>query len=80
MRLFGAKSEKSHLLYTPIYQSITSISKSKNDTLILFFQKKTFTGKRSASKVNHESTQYDIQHGVWDGGTENLAVLALHVA
>ena len=40
MRLFGTESEKSHLLYISIYQSITNISKSKNDTLILFFQKK----------------------------------------
>lgn len=42
MRLFGTKSEKSHFLYIPIYQSITSISKSKNDTLILFFQKNIY--------------------------------------
>lgn len=49
MRLFGTKSEKSHLLYMSIYQCITKSFKVKNDTLILFFQKKTFTGKRSAS-------------------------------
>ena len=80
MRLFGTKSEKSHLLYMSIYQCITKSFKVKNDTLTLFFQKKTFTGKRLASKVNHESTQYDVHHGVWDGGTEDLAVLTLHVA
>lgn len=32
-----------------MYQSITKSFKVKNDTLTLFFQKKTFTGKRSAS-------------------------------
>ncbi len=38
--LFGTKSEKSHLLYIPIYQCIAKVSKANNDTLILFFQKK----------------------------------------
>ncbi len=40
MRLFGTKSEKSHLLYISICQFITKVSKVKNDTLTLFFQKK----------------------------------------
>ena len=40
MRLFGTKSEKSHLLYISIYQCITKSFKVKNDTLTLFFQKK----------------------------------------
>ena len=40
MILFETKSEKSHLLYISIFQCITKSFKVKNDTLILFFQKK----------------------------------------
>ena len=36
------KSEKSHLLYMSIYQCITKVSKVKNDTLTLFFQKNIY--------------------------------------
>ena len=61
MILFGANTEKYHLSYISIYQSITNIFKAKNDTLILFFQK-TLTGKGLVSKVNYVSCHLEAEH------------------
>ena len=32
--------------------------------------------RRSATEINHQSAQYDIKQGVWDGRTENLSILS----
>ena len=42
MRLLDSKSEKSHFRYYLIYQVFKPHFSSKNETLILFFEKKNF--------------------------------------
>ena len=46
MRLLGTRTEKSHSLYLIIYQVFKSIFSIENETLRLFFSKKTFSRKR----------------------------------
>ena len=48
MRLLGTKTEKSHSLYLVIYQFFKSIFSTENETLRLFFSKKTFSRKRES--------------------------------
>ncbi len=47
MRLLGSKTEKSHFYYFLIYQVFKPHFSSKNETLILFFAKKTFSRRQS---------------------------------
>ena len=46
MRLPGIRTEKSHSFYLIIYQVFKPIFSTKNETLRLFLQKKTFSRKR----------------------------------
>ena len=46
MRLLGSKTEKSHFYYFLIYQVFKPHFSSKNETLILFFEKKTFSRRQ----------------------------------
>ena len=47
MRLLGSKTEKSHFYYFLIYLVFKPHFSSKNETLILFFAKKTFSRRQS---------------------------------
>ena len=48
MRLLGIKTEKSHSLYLIIYQVFKPVFSIENETLRLFFSKKTFSRKRES--------------------------------
>ena len=49
MRLLGSKTEKSHFRYYLIHQVFKPHFPSKNETLILFSRKKTFSRRQSMS-------------------------------
>ena len=51
MRLPGIRTEKSHSFYLIIYQVFKPIFLTKNETLRLFLQKKTFSRKRKTMNL-----------------------------
>ena len=68
MRLPGIRTEKSHSFYLIIYQVFKPIFLTKNETLRLFLQKKTFSRKRKLLPFQGDRLASIITQGAALGG------------